>query len=93
MADSTLHLTEIDREFAGDATFPAFDPADAHGEGADASPETTTNVMTPGTYLLAAVNFSTTSPPLMNITLTNEPPAAAVQKVAAAKVAVRKTGK
>jgi dihydrofolate reductase len=25
---STLHLTEIDREFAGDATFPAFDEAD-----------------------------------------------------------------
>jgi len=43
-------------------TEPAFGPADAHGEGADSSPETSTDALTAGTYLIAVVNFSATDP-------------------------------
>jgi hypothetical protein len=80
--------------FADDGTTDLpFDPADAHGEGATASPETVTNTMPAGNYILAVLNFSATNPPTMNITLTNEPPAAAVKRLASSKAAPRKLRK
>jgi hypothetical protein len=52
--------------FAEDGvTEPGFDPADNGGAGAH--PETVTNTMTAGTYILAVVNFGEGDPPVFTI--------------------------
>jgi hypothetical protein len=54
--------------FAADGvTDPGFDPAD--DLGAAGHPESVTNTFTAGTYLLAVVNFSTTTPPWIGLKL------------------------
>ena len=56
--------------FAEDGvTEPGFDPADNGGAGAH--PETVTNHMPAGTYLLAVVNFGEGDPPVFTIKVSN----------------------
>jgi len=54
--------------FAADGTTePGFDPSDNGGEGDH--PETATNTIPAGTYILAIVNFNATNPPVFTIKL------------------------
>jgi hypothetical protein len=62
--------------FSADATEQLdFDPADAGGEGDH--PETATNTIPAGTYILALINFSATTPPNFSIRVDAAPPAPA----------------
>ena len=55
--------------FAADGTTEPAEGIPADAGGAGVKPEASTSALLPGTYLLAVVNFSTTTPPFISLTL------------------------